>query len=306
MRFLSVVNVQTTCAATLRRVVDEVPNCIRVFSDQVYERSAIVVHGEEHELEEYVQSIAHLVVDSTRLSHGESHLAHNHAGLVDLIPISPLNPTPETLYVAQQMATRVGSWIGTTLRIPVFMYNDGNLPNVRKAKTSFFNKQGFPSHSAKPDFGPSTGEKRVGCTLVGGCHYTLNHNVRIAAGLTTGRSVAKAIRESSKQATSLIGVDTMAFQYRDPEVVEVACNLRDSQHVDGADVSRAIAALTPVLFSYQTTPTYAELHSLIKRSTSSNSDNNADRTSCDWRKPPDSPMRTDTLPWKDVEKLTYH
>ena len=292
--FLSVVNVQTTCAATLRRVVDQVPNCIRVFSDEVYERSAIVVHGEECSLVEYVQRIARVVVDSpTALSSlSGNEFAHNHAGLVDIIPISPLEPTPDSLKTAERMASRVGSWIGANLDIPVFMYNDGNLPNVRKMKTSFF----FNSkRDSQPDFGPSTGDSQFGCTLVGGCRYTLNHNVRLATELSVARTVAKAIRESSKQPTSLHGVDTMAFQYRDPAVVEVACNLRNSQLVDGAAVSRAIAALAPALYSYQTTPTYDELGRLVSW----------DHQQCEWRMPPESLARADDLPWKEVDKLFY-
>ncbi|KAM9710681.1 formiminotransferase N-terminal subdomain-containing protein isoform 2-T3 [Menidia menidia] len=196
---------------------------LNIFNDHDYNRSVITIVSSIDSIREAVLSACERACEVIDMS---THIGvHPCMGAIDLIPIYPLGEkvgveacAQEARAVAQGLTERVQ---GTS----VFLFGWADHPLQRgladrRKEMGWFKK--MPDlQSIKSDIGPQP-QKRYGLTGVGASPYVMNCNVTIdTQDITIGRSIARAIRESTTG--GLAGVQVLALPHEG--AVEMACNV---------------------------------------------------------------------------------
>ncbi|XP_072252636.1 formiminotransferase N-terminal subdomain-containing protein isoform X1 [Leuresthes tenuis] len=218
--------VETVAKAALYNiegVKQERTTVLNIFNDHDYNRSVITIVSS-------IDSIREAVLSACEKAFGlidmRTHTGvHPCMGAVDLIPIYPLGEevgvedcAQEARAVAQGLTDRVQ---GTSAFL--FGWADSPLQRGlahRRKEMGWFKK--MPDLQAiKADMGPQP-QRRYGLTGVGASPYVMNCNVTIdTRDITLGRSIAKAIRESTSG--GLPGVQVLALPHEG--ALEIACNV---------------------------------------------------------------------------------
>lgn len=127
--------------------------------------------------------------------------AHPRIGAIDVCPIIPLFDTK--LELAIQLAEELASWVGTTLSIPVFLYEHSataehrkNLASIRSGEyEGLKTKLSLPEW--KPDFGPTKINSDFGATVIGARNLLIAYNINLKSkDVKKAKYIASRLRES--------------------------------------------------------------------------------------------------------------
>jgi glutamate formiminotransferase / 5-formyltetrahydrofolate cyclo-ligase len=145
---------------------------------------------------------------------------HPRFGALDVVPFVALGGTNAERASAAEAARAFASWLGTTLDVPVFLYDDADpeqrdLPHART--------HGFKSR--KPDYGPAAPHPTLGATAVGARRPLIAINcVLVARDVMIARKIARAMRERDG---GMRGVRALGFFLPDIGRAQVSMNLTD-------------------------------------------------------------------------------
>eukprot|EP01018_Ginkgo_biloba_P032096 Gb_20499 [translate_table: standard] len=196
-------------------------------------------------------AVLSMVAAAVQVINLEGHCGtHPRLGVVDHICFHPLGE--DSLQQVASLARAVADDIGTTLKVPTFLYGAAHhenrtLDSIRRALGYFRPNckgqwEGLASVplSLSPDSGSSQVSSRTGVVIVGACPWVVNYNVPILSNdLLTGRRIA---RQVSARGGGLPAVQAMALLHGD-KGMEIACNLLDAKSVGPVKVQDEVASL---------------------------------------------------------------
>lgn len=140
---------------------------------------------------------AYRLIDMTRQS-GE----HPRLGAVDVVPFIPVSGV--TMEECVACAERFGARVGTELGVPVYLYEEAQPQEHRKALRQIRQGQyeGLAEKIAapewKPDFGPATFVPRSGATVTGARFFLIAYNVNILGTRNQAHRLALNVREQGR------------------------------------------------------------------------------------------------------------
>lgn len=129
--------------------------------------------------------------------------AHARMGATDVCPLVPVAGV--TMEECVELARVLGKRVGTSLRIPVYLYEEAaavperrNLADVRKGEY-----EGLPEKLKdprwKPDFGPAEFNAGTGATAIGAREFLIAYNVNLnTRDKKIARDIAFTIREKGR------------------------------------------------------------------------------------------------------------
>ena len=142
-------------------------------------------------------------VASDLIDMSKHHGSHSRIGATDVCPIIPISEISikECIELSENLAKRVGE----ELNIPVFLYeksakdlNRVNLANIRKGEYEGL-AQKLNDIKWKPDFGPSTFNKKSGATVIGVRDFLIAYNINLnTTNVRIATDIAFEIREKGR------------------------------------------------------------------------------------------------------------
>jgi len=169
-------------------------------SDIDHNRTVITFVGSPDAVEEAAfQAIAKAaeLIDLNKHS-GE----HPRIGATDVVPFVPISGV--TIEECVEIARRLGSRVGETLQIPVYLYEKAatrtecqNLEYIRRGQYEGLKVDISTNPERKPDFGPAR-LGPAGATVIGARPFLIAFNVYLTSqDVAVAKQIAKAIRYSS-------------------------------------------------------------------------------------------------------------
>ena len=230
---------------------------VNVFRDDAYNRTGFTFAGVE------ARDVREASLDVARASLREIDMrahdaTHPRVGVVDHVSCHALRGARED---AAALARGIGKGLAS-FGVPCALYGDASndgigLDEIRR-RSGYFSgsREGTWSGTFTAergfafDYGPEDAPESVGFSMVGAVPWVCNYNVpltfefgeevdedvRVTRALAYGRAVARRV---SARGGGLPLVQSMALPHGD--VVEVACNLLDTNVSSTADVQRATA-----------------------------------------------------------------
>lgn len=169
-------------------------------SDMDHNRSVITFVGSPKEVEEAAyQAIAKAaeLIDLNQHS-GE----HPRIGAADVVPFVPISGI--TIEECVEIARRLGSRVGETLQIPVYLYERAatrperqNLEDIRRGQYEGLKEDIASNPDREPDFGPAR-LGPAGATVIGARPFLIAFNVYLTSqDINIAKKIARTIRHSS-------------------------------------------------------------------------------------------------------------
>lgn len=196
--------------------------------DPDHNRSVVTFAGGKDQVQEAAFRGARAASELIDLTKHEGQ--HPRMGAIDVLPFVPIAGV--TIEECVEIANRVGSKIGKSLKIPVYMYESAakrperkNLENVRKGEFEGLRDAILTDESRFPDYGPRTLHPTAGAVAVGARMPLIAFNVNLKSkDLGIAKEIAKKIRASSG---GLPQVKALGFALEAKGVVQVSMNLTD-------------------------------------------------------------------------------
>jgi len=164
---------------------------------------------------------------------------HPRLGALDVVPFVALSGTPEARASAVRTAQYFAGWLGDTLDVPIFLYDEADpqerpLPQVRR--DAFAHRM--------PDYGPSEPHPKLGAVAVGARPPLVAINCELdREDVELARRIADDVRE---RGGGLPGVRALAFELRSRGRAQVSLNVTDLEATGVeeacAEVARAARA----------------------------------------------------------------
>ncbi len=163
------------------------------------------------------------LIDMTK-HHGE----HPRFGASDVIPFIPISDV--TMKECIEISRKLGQKIGEELNIPVYMYGNSALLDVRRNLEDIRNKnfqyeelsKSIGDPKWKPDFGPSL-MGTAGASIIGSREPLVAYNVNLnTTNLDIGKRIAKGLRAKDG---GLTFVKSLAFFIKEKNMVQISMNL---------------------------------------------------------------------------------
>ncbi|XP_038902357.1 formimidoyltransferase-cyclodeaminase-like [Benincasa hispida] len=178
--------------------------------------------------------------------------SHPRLGVVDHICFHPL--ASASLDDAAVIAKSLAADIGCGLQVPTFLYGaaheEGRKLAMIRRELGYFKPNsdgllwagGLKSDSLplRPDEGPAEASKAKGVVVIGATKWVDNYNVPIFS--TNIGAIRKIAKQVSERGGGLSSVQAMALAH-DEGVIEVACNLLESNKVGGKMVQQEVERL---------------------------------------------------------------
>lgn len=187
-----------------------------------------------------------VIVKATELIDLRRHQGvHPRIGATDVVPFVPLRDIEMDECV--RLARQVGQRVGTSLNIPVFLYEEAASSEFRRRLETIRHGglKGLASRMAQdqawtPDFGPLHLHETAGALAIGARRPLIAFNVNLATSdLSIAQNIARSIRESNGGLPCLkaIGVPLTSRG-----LVQVAMNLTDYRITSLHQAFQAVAA----------------------------------------------------------------
>lgn len=255
----------------LRRLASSQPqvSLLHTFVDDKYNRTGFTLAS--HDPGKLSTAITHLALAAIEEIDLRHHIAlHPRLGSTDHISIHPLispsNDTSIGLKLASECALDVGKGLASSC--PVYFYGSAHpekrkLADIRRSlgyfkpdasqpeREQWQGSQSISSHSLShfpPDLGPVEVNARTGVCTIGAVPLIMNYNVPITGcrDMKAARSIARIV---SERGGGLRAVEAMALNHggegegEDKEVIEIACNLLDTDLTPPSEVQSLVEAL---------------------------------------------------------------
>ena len=195
------------------------------------------------------EAVAHTVDRSWRDG------VHPRLGALDVVPFVALSGTPESRASAVRTAQYFAGWLGDTLDVPTFLYDDADpqdrpLPRLRR--DAFVRRM--------PDYGPSEPHPKLGATAVGARPPLVAINCELDRDdVDLARRIAGDVRE---RGGGLPGVRALGFELSSPRRAQVSLNVTD---LEATGVEEACAEVARAARSEGADVARIELVGLIPR-----------------------------------------
>jgi glutamate formiminotransferase len=210
--------------ATIDAIADELSvhaRLLDVHSDPDHNRSVFTLVGDERELVEALVSAVWVAKHRIDLRAHEG--AHPRIGVVDVVPIVPLEP--DDFERARTVAEIVGERLGSELGLPVFLY----APPERGP--AYYRRGGLEELQRRidaaelaPDFGPNQLTPAAGGVIVGARRPLIAFNVNLRGEVAVARAVAGVVREAGG---GFPGVRALGLALPSAGLVQVSMNVED-------------------------------------------------------------------------------
>jgi glutamate formiminotransferase/formiminotetrahydrofolate cyclodeaminase len=169
-------------------------------SDQDHNRSVITFVGDAAAVEG--AAYAAIAKAAELIDLDQHHGEHPRIGATDVVPFVPLEGA--TIQDCIAIARRLAERVGTSLNIPVYLYEAAatrpdrvNLEDIRRGNYEGLKVEVTKNPDRKPDFGPSALGK-AGATVIGARAPLIAFNVYLnTSDVIIARKIAQAIRHSS-------------------------------------------------------------------------------------------------------------
>lgn len=127
---------------------------------------------------------------------------HPRIGATDVVPFIPIRNA--TMEDCVGIAKRLGERVGTTLGIPVYLYESAatrpdreNLENIRRGQYEGLKTEIESNPNRQPDFGPNRLPK-AGATVIGARPFLIAYNLYLnTSDVAIANRIARALRHSS-------------------------------------------------------------------------------------------------------------
>jgi glutamate formiminotransferase len=164
---------------------------------------------------------------------------HPRLGALDVVPFVALSGTPEARAGAVRTAQYFAGWLGDTLGVPTFLYDEAD-PQERPLP--LLRRDAFTRR--RPDYGPSEPHPKLGATAVGARPPLVAINCELDRDdVDLARRIADDVRE---RGGGLPGVRAMGFELSSRGRAQVSLNVTDLEATGVeeacADVARAARA----------------------------------------------------------------
>jgi glutamate formiminotransferase len=164
---------------------------------------------------------------------------HPRLGALDVVPFVALSATPEARASAVRTAQYFAGWLGDTLDVPTFLYDEAD-PQERPLP--LLRRDAFARRM--PDYGPSEPHPKLGATAVGARPPLVAINCELDRdNVDLARRIADDVRE---RGGGLPGVRALGFELSSRGRAQVSLNVTDLEATGleeaCADVARAARA----------------------------------------------------------------
>jgi len=194
---------------------------------------------------------------------------HPRMGATDVCPLIPVSgiTMDETAQYAVKLAQRVGS----TLNIPVYLYeyaqpnkNRSNLSVIRQGEyEGFFDKIKLPEW--KPDFGPAEFNAKAGATVIGARDFLIAYNVNLnTKSVRKANSVAFDVREAGRVKREGNAVNGKVIKDKDGNDVRIPGTLKHCKAIGWYIEEYGIAQISMNLTNYKITPVHKAFNEVCK------------------------------------------
>lgn len=205
-----------------RTVVDSLASAcgaalLDVHTDPDHHRSVLTLGGRLETVERGIRTLARRSAELLDVGLHRGGV-HPRLGALDVVPFVALDPGDRQ--EAAEAAHRFAGWMGGTLAVPVFLYDDADpqrrsLPEARA--------EAFAARP--PDFGPARPHATMGAAAVGARDPLVAVNFRLDRDdLDLARRLARRIRERDG---GLPGVRALGFRLDSRAAAQVSANLVD-------------------------------------------------------------------------------
>jgi len=169
-------------------------------SDQDHNRTVITFIGSP---EAVVDAAYNAIELASKLINLDQHTgAHPRLGATDVVPFVPISDV--TMLDCVELARKLGERVGSTLNIPVYLYEEAatspartNLEDIRRGEYETLKTEIETSEARKPDFGPAK-LGTAGATVIGARHPLVAFNVYLSTDdIRIAQNIARAVRYSS-------------------------------------------------------------------------------------------------------------
>lgn len=227
-------------------------------SDADHNRSVVTFAGTPDGM---VEAAYQGIAVAARLIDMETHRgAHPRLGAADVVPFIPVRGV--TLAECADMARALGARVGTTLGIPVYLYEAAasrsdrqNLADVRRGEYEALKHDIGHKPDRAPDFGPSV-MGQAGACIIGAREALIAFNVYLnTATIDIAKHIAQAIRHSSG---GLRGVKALGLLVNGQ--AQVSMNLTEYTHTP---IHRVVEMIRREAARYGVSITHSELIGLI-------------------------------------------
>ena len=244
-----------------------VPHLVKIFSDEVYNRSNLTLYGDKTQLLSVLDSISSYALDNFNINSRDrmkDELMHHHVGILDLIPIHPFSNCD--LDDAADVARAVSNMLECK-GIPTLLYGSAHsdrksLVQVRK-ETSFF-ARGQNEYNSDV----RAGHDKLGISVVGSTEYVMSFNMVVNSENLSDINSTVVPKLRNREG----GVQVMAYRntYNGSNIVEIACNLMKcfsptgNPHFVLQRTKQVVASLGyAVIHSYSTNPNFHDINMFI-------------------------------------------
>lgn len=214
---------------------------LNVEPDADYNRTVITFVGEPDACVEGGFKFFSIAVENIDMSKHKGE--HPRMGAVDVFPFIPVKGV--SMDECVELSKRLAEMVGSTLKIPVYLYEYSasspvrkNLSDIRKGEyEGLYEKLKDPQW--RPDFGPAEFIPRSGASVIGARQFLIAYNVNIFKGdlkesVKVADYIAKQIRESGYKLPDgtrvpgrLKAVKGMGVELKAYNVAQVSMNLID-------------------------------------------------------------------------------
>ncbi|MCB0974651.1 MAG: glutamate formiminotransferase [Actinobacteria bacterium] len=213
------------------------PALLDVHSDPDHNRSVFTVGADAMGLVlKSAQALTEAAVRTIDLADHDG--VHPRFGVVDVVPFVALDGG--LVAEAIDAAHEFGAWAGTTLDIPVFLYDMATNPSPQTHRRSLPEVRRGAFVDIAPDCGPSQPNPRSGAIAVGARMPMVAINVLTDLPIERAAEVAAQVRESSG---GLRGVRALAFDTPELGGVQVSMNLIRLADTSTEAACRAVSEL---------------------------------------------------------------
>jgi glutamate formiminotransferase / formiminotetrahydrofolate cyclodeaminase len=174
---------------------------------------------------------------------------HPRLGAVDVVPFIPV--TGVTMDDCVELARRFGQRVGEELGVPVYLYEEAQVQEHRKAMRQIRKGEyeGLADRITKPewtpDFGPAQLNARSGATVTGARFFLIAYNVNILGTRNQAHRLALNVREQGRgpdQPGRFEAVKGLGWELEEFGIAQVSMNLDNYKVSPIHEVFEAIRA----------------------------------------------------------------
>ncbi len=197
-------------------------------SDPDHNRSVVTLIGDSKSIQAAALEGAKKACELIDLTKHKGQ--HPRIGALDVLPFVPISGA--TMQECVDIANKVGSRIGTELKIPVYLYESAakrpdrvNLEDVRRGEFEGLREAILKDDSRIPDYGPRRIHPTAGAVAVGARMPLVAFNVNLnTSDVSIAKAIARKIRTSSG---GFPKVKALGLMLAAKGVAQVSMNLTD-------------------------------------------------------------------------------